>query len=293
MKKLIAIDCGGTNLRVAAVDENIEILAVRRIPTIHDNPYLLFTTMVKLLEEVKEEAKFNTIDAIGMSMCGLVQDNDVGRCGNLGIDSYDFKTLFEEKYPKAKLYFANDANCSALVEAEFGANKGLSNSGFVTISTGIGLGVVHRGEMIDLPLEGGRLLMEYKNKMYEAEYLLSGNGIVNLSKINDVFVKDAAEFFSLVREKDQTILKVYDEWLKLLAMWFANMHLLFNLDQYSVSGGVMKSGDLFLADLEHIANAYITSWHLKPIKLVRAKYDQDVGLKAAATLALHAAKGRK
>ena len=46
MKPVIAIDCGGTNLRVAAVDEKMNIIAVRRIPTIANDPMKLFSTML-------------------------------------------------------------------------------------------------------------------------------------------------------------------------------------------------------------------------------------------------------
>ena len=49
----------------------------------------------------------------------------------------------------------------------------------------------------------------------------------------------------------------------------------------------MKSSDVFLEDLQRISNASIASWHLNPIILRDAKYKQDVGIAAAASLALH------
>ena len=287
MKNVISIDCGGTNLRVAVVDENLNILAIRKENTVRNNPEKLYQTIKGLIDEVAKEAKIDKIDAIGFSMCGIVMNNVVERVGNLGIEHFDFLPLFKKDFPGVKVSIANDGNCSALVEAEYGVNKGLVNSAFVTISTGIGLGVIHKGEMIDMPLEGGRLMQEYKGNIYEAEYLLSGNGIVNLAKLNGLQISSAKEFFDGIREKDEKILSLYDIWVRMLGLWFANIQLLFNLDQYALSGGVMKSEDIFLDDLTHIANAFIAAWHIKPIKFVDSKFRQDVGTMAAASLALH------
>lgn len=291
LDKVVAIDCGGTNLRVAVVDKDLNVLAVRRVPSLANNPHKLYETMLLLIKEVMRETKMEDVPSIGMSMCGMVVHNKVGRVGNLGIEGgYDFESLFKQDFPKAKLYFANDANCSALVEAEYGVNKGLLDSAFVTISTGIGLGIIHNGEMIDLPLEGGRLITDYKDTQYEVEYLLSGNGIIHLAALNDYSISSAKEFFDAVRVRDPKAMHVYDVWSRLLGRWFGNMQLLFDCQQYAVSGGVMKSGDLWVNDVERIANAYVAPWRLNRITLKEAKFSQDVGIAAAGALAWHALK---
>ncbi len=288
--KIISIDCGGTNLRVAAMDKDLKIHSVRIVPSIKDNPNALYEKMKELILIVKGEAKMDTIPSIGMSMCGVVQNNQVGRVGNLGIDSFDFESLFKKDFPGTKLYFANDGNCSSLVEAEYGANKGYLNSAFVTISTGIGLGVVHNGEMIDLPLEGGRMFVNYKGTNYESEYLLSGNGIVNLARLNGISIHSAADFFQGIRDNDEKMVDLYHVWVDMLATWFSNLQLLFNVDSYAISGGVMKSKDVFFEELERLANEKIAAWNFKPIVLKYASFTQDVGLAGGAALAWHALK---
>ncbi len=288
--KIISIDCGGTNLRVAVMDRELNILAVRIVPSIKNDPKKLYDTMKALIHEVMEENGLEKAESIGMSMCGVVENNKVGRVGNLGIDSFDFESLLQRDFPGAKLYFANDANCSALVEAEYGANKGARNSVFVTISTGIGIGVIHNGEMIDLPLEGGRLLTEYQGTKYETEYLLSGNGIVHLAELNHIQVDSAYAFFTRLRTGEEAMKKLYEIWIDKLALWFANLQLLFNAESYAVSGGVMKSKELFFEDLAKRANAYIANWNFKPIVLNYAAFTQDVGLAGGAALAWHALK---
>lgn len=288
VEKVVAIDCGGTNLRVAVVDKDLNVLAVRRVPSIKNDRYLLYKTMVDLIKEVTKEAGLDVIPSIGVSMCGVVVHNKIGRVGNLGIDNdFDLEGLLNRDFPSAKVLIANDGNCSALVEAEYGANKGMTDSAFVTISTGIGLGVIHNGEMIDLPLEAGRMLTEYKGKIYEYEGLLSGNGIVSLCKLNKVEIKDAAEFFNGVREKNPEITKVYNIWIKMLGLWFANIQLNFDVSQYALSGGVMKSKDVWVEDVERIANAALAPWKINRVVFKEAKYGQDVGLAASGCLGWH------
>ncbi len=274
VEKAIAIDCGGTNLRVAVVDRELNVLAVRRVPSLANNPSKLYEIMKELISEVCEEAGVTTVETIGMSMCGIVVHNKVGRVGNLGIEGgFDFEALFNRDYPHAKILIANDGNCSALVEAEYGVNKGLKDSAFVTISTGIGVGIIHNGEMIDLPLEG---------------VLLSGNGIVHLAAMNDLTVVDGKDFFDGVRDRKPEYMRVYDIWTRRLGLWFANLQLMFDVEQIALSGGVMKSKDVFVTDIERIANAAIATWRLNKIVLKEAKYGQDVGIAAAGALAWHA-----
>lgn len=288
VEKVVAIDCGGTNLRVAVVDKELNVLAVERVPSIANNIDLLYKTMKSLIDKVTQEAGLETVSSIGVSMCGVVVHNKIGRVGNLGIDSnFDLEGLLKKDFPNAKVLIANDGNCSALVEAEYGVNKGFKDSAFVTISTGIGLGVVHCGEMIDLPLEAGRMMTEYHNKIYETEGLLSGTGIVKLAALHGLKIQGGADFFAGVKEKKEDYLKVYNVWTKKLGLWFANLQLLFDVSQYALSGGVMKSKDVWVTDVERIANAAIAPWKFNKVVFKEAKYGQDVGIAAAGCLAWH------
>lgn len=293
MKNIFAIDCGGTNLRVALLDNDLNIIDVKKIPTVLNDAEKLKDTIISLIEEICYEKKVKSVDSIGMSYCGIVENDMLGSAKNLGIESYDLKSRLQEKFKKAKIKIANDANCAALAESLYGLGKGKETTVFVTISTGIGMGVSYQGKMIDLPFETGRNIIEYKGKLYESENLLSGKGILQLCVLNNLNVKSAEQFFIQVKEKDTQTLLVYDEWLKLMAMWFANVQLAFNSDIFSLSGGVMQSSDVFLEDLQQVANAYIAMWHFKPIVLKYAKFGQDVGIIGAGALAQIALKGNK
>ena len=103
---------------------------------------------------------------------------------------------------------------------------------------------------------------------------------------NELYVKNAKEFFDLYRSGDNLAKRVYEKWIKRLSLFFSNLQLLFNVQRYSVSGGVMKSRELFLNDLEKISNASISSFKLNPIKIVVPQFDQDIGVMGASSLVL-------
>ena len=285
--KVLALDMGGTNLRAAIISEDLKIVRQIKDATISDNPPLLLKKAIEFAKEVSKEY-LDEIRGIGVSICGVVKDNVIGKCGNLSIlgnfPLYD--ALKKEFVGIDNIRIANDANCSALFESRFGSNKDVKDSIFITISTGIGGGLVINTQMIDASFEVGRQIIEYDHEFYEAEHLLSGNGLVVLCEKNELYVKNAKEFFDLYRSGDNLAKRVYEKWIKRLSLFFSNLQLLFNVQRYSVSGGVMKSRELFLNDLEKISNASISSFKLNPIKIVVPQFDQDIGVMGASSLVL-------
>lgn len=284
--KVIALDLGGTNIRVAIVDEKLNVLKQIKDKTISDNPSKLMDKVITMTKDCSKEY-IDDVKAIGVSICGVVKNNVIGKCGNLSIEgNFPLYETLKKEFKINDIVIANDANCSALVEARFGANKNVDDSIFVTISSGIGTGLVLNKKIVDIAFEGGRQITEYKGEFYETEYLLSGNGIVRLAKMNSLYIESGKEFFDLLKKEDTLAKRVYEIWIRRLALFFSNLQLLFNVEQYALSGGVMLSKDFFLNDLEKISNASISSWKLRPIKLVSAKFGQDVGIMGASSLVL-------
>lgn len=285
-KVVYAIDCGGTNLRVAVIDSKLNIISFKSIRTVTNNPNALYKNIKDFINQIYEETKI-PVENIGFSICGVVSNNFVGRCGNIGIEkSFDFYSLLKKDFPSANIYIANDANASALGEALFGVNKNYQDSIFITISTGIGMGVVLNKKIVDTPMELGRELIKINNKENEMEYYLSGTGIVNLANEFGVKIKDAREFFSLVKNDEKSIKDIFDLWIDNIASMLANLQLLFNVEGYSLSGGVIKSAYEYFDKIEKLANEKILKWNLRKIKLRVSKFDQNIGIISAGALAL-------
>ena len=116
MKNVMSIDLGGTNLRIGIVNENLEILDVRREPTTKNDKEGLFNQICRMIDSL-DYKKYN-IDRVGISACGLVEHDVVRILPNLGIKDFDLKAMLEKRYGY-KVEIKNDANFTALAEASF------------------------------------------------------------------------------------------------------------------------------------------------------------------------------
>lgn len=287
LNKVISIDLGGTNLRVGIVDENLNILTQIKEKSIHDDSKLLYLQIKKMVNKVLSSSFSSNVNKIGICCAGFINNGRIEKSPNLNINNFDLIPLLQKDFPFIKeISIVNDANSEAYMEAKFGAASKYSNSIFLTISTGIGIGVINNKQLIDLPFEVGHNYINYKNKFYEFEQLCSGNGIVLLCKLNNLIVKNSQEFFNLVSNKNELALKIYETWLQLLGSQIANMQLNYNSDVIVISGGVLLSKDIFLDDLEKITNTFIASYPCKKVKFVEAKFNQDTGLISGASLVL-------
>lgn len=135
----IGIDLGGTNLRWAVVDETGKRLFQGRTERPRQPEEIVHAVRMAILEclERQPDAK-----GAGVAVPGVVRPHGVTST-NLGWIDFDFeKTLGELPVPAQVL---NDMAAGGLGELHFGRARGLKNVIFVTVSTGIGAGVVING----------------------------------------------------------------------------------------------------------------------------------------------------
>lgn len=283
MKYVISVDLGATNLRVAIISSSLEIINVLREPTTPKDKSLLTKQIVRLINEVN--CKKYPIESIGISACGLINNNIITKMANLQIDNYDLVTGLKQEF-NLPVYILNDANATALSEANFGSGKEYDNVYFITISSGIGGALVLNKKLIDLPFEIGHHKFTYCSSIYEIEELLSGNGIPKLCALNNLKVEKASDFFALVESNNQLAKKILDIYIELLSIVFYNLQLDYNTDCIILSGGVMKSSSLFVEKLKEKTNNLLDQYPVKKINFVFAKFDQDAGLFGGASTAL-------
>lgn len=285
MKSVVSIDLGATNLRVGIVNEDLSLGLVLREQTTKGDKEDLYLQIKRMLNDVLHSTT-NEVKYVGISACGIVKDNVIEILANLGIGRFDLKSLIEKDFPNLSVEIANDANAAGYMEALHGAASKVRTSYFITISSGIGGVLIYDNKMVDLPFEIGHNFIKYKNKFYELEKLCSGNGIVNLAKLNGLEIQNAGELFNLKSMSDKLACKIYDIWLQYISSVMANIQLNYNPDLIVLSGGVMKSASVFQEDLLAVSNAFIAPFPVKKINFVQAKFDQDAGLMGGASLAL-------
>ncbi len=148
-----SIDLGGTQVRLALV-RGTEIFARIAMPTGKNaTPQDLLPRMDSALQALLQEAGcvWNEIGGIGISAPGPLDNRRGIICSPPNLPAWvdlPLRDLLQQKYQKP-VYLENDANAAALGEYYFGAGQGQRNLVYLTVSTGIGAGVINDGKILE------------------------------------------------------------------------------------------------------------------------------------------------
>jgi glucokinase len=172
----IAIDIGGTKTLVARAGSDGAVQTEQRFATNPD--YAVFCE--DLIREVKALGD-DPIDGIGVAAPGTMdyQTNRVRAFGNLPWKDVDIKGVLTDAF-NCPVHIDNDANLGAIAEARIGAGSAFNEVLYITISTGIGIGVTSGGS-IDPALadsEGGMMHFRFKGELTIWERFASGSAFV-------------------------------------------------------------------------------------------------------------------
>lgn len=167
--KIGALEAGGTKMVCAIGNEMGEIQERIEIPTV--TPEI---TMPQIIEFFKQY----DIEAIGVGCFGPVSLNkDAENYGHItstpkiAWKNYDMVGTLEREL-EVPVGFDTDVNGSALGEATWGSTKGLSNSIYITVGTGIGVGVISNGVLLHgmmHPEAGHMLIRKHPQDTYEGK----------------------------------------------------------------------------------------------------------------------------
>ena len=157
--KIGALEAGGTKMVCAIGNEEGEIFDRISIPT--ETPEI---TIPKLIAYFKDKQ----IEALGIGCFGPVDLNRASETygyitttPKLAWINFNMVGAFADAL-QVPVGFDTDVNGSALGEATWGATKGLENSIYITIGTGVGVGVISNGKLLHgmMHPEGGHLLLQ-------------------------------------------------------------------------------------------------------------------------------------
>ena len=163
MRKIVALEAGGTKMVLAIYDENGTELERLTLPT--ETPEV---TMPKMIEFFRKYE----IDALGVGSFGPLDLNPasptygyITSTPKLAWTNYPIVAEFE-KALGVPVGFDTDVNAAALGEATWGCTKDVENSIYITIGTGVGVGVIANGKPYHgmIHPEGGHILLDLKNE---------------------------------------------------------------------------------------------------------------------------------
>lgn len=173
---IVAVDVGGTKTLVADFDSDGTPGKQARFLTPH-NEMTFLTELINLIKENYPDP--SEIDALCIGLPGRIRDTELEFAANLGWKHIAIQEQLSE-HLKCPIYVENDANLAGLAESrQLGDRDHQGACLYITISTGIGTGVIVNGA-IDTSLhqsEGGHMILEYQGKLQEWEAFASGKSI--------------------------------------------------------------------------------------------------------------------
>lgn len=268
-----ALEAGGTKMVCAVGDENGQIL--ERVSIVTENPD-------KTMPEILEFFRQYTLDAIGIGTFGPVDlDRTSPTYGYITstpkISWRNFNLLGSMKREFAvPIGLDTDVNASAIGEASYGITRGLDSSIYITVGTGIGVGVILDGKAVhgmQHPEAGHILLVRHPEDNYTGRCPYHPNcleGLASGPAIEERFGVKAAELpgDSLAWEIESFY----------LAQALVDFTLVYSPKRIVLGGGVMHQKQLFPKIREkyrEMLNHYVDTPYVKNLNNYIVPYSLD------------------
>ncbi len=143
----IGIDLGGTKIELIALDDAGREVLRQRVPTPQGDYPATVGAVVSLIEKAEKDLKANATVGIGMPGALSRATGLVKNANSTCLIGKDLKGDLQKALGR-EVRITNDANCFALSEAVDGAGKGAEVVFGVILGTGVGAGIVVRGEVL-------------------------------------------------------------------------------------------------------------------------------------------------
>lgn len=170
---IITVDTGGTKTLLAGFGADKKPKHEHRFET-PQNPQRYLDVLEQAISISFDTKKMK---AVSVAVPGVVGDGIVEWCGHLPWQQFKLQKALEQRF-KVPVFIENDANLAGLAEANTLPHTPRLAL-YVTISTGIGTGIVASGKLIPelSASEGGHVMVEYDGRLREWESFASGSAI--------------------------------------------------------------------------------------------------------------------
>jgi len=250
----LAVDLGGTNMRVAVVDRSGTVVDRAREPTPGRasslEPFVGFVRAMRDAHDVEHAV---------VAVPGRV-DYEAGAL----LDGPHLPVGWPARLTCAALTdslrlpvaLANDADVAAIGEARFGAARGHTDVVYVTISTGVGAGILVGGHLVRPRYSAGEIGRSVVDRTLAragedgtVEGLGSGTALNRAARAAGLDAQ-GPDLARLAEAGDPTARRVWDDGLFAVAVGIVNLAHLVAPTVAVIGGGVGRNGDLVLAPIQ-------------------------------------------
>ncbi len=276
---ILALDIGGTKLAAALIDGATVIERAQAPTPIGDRgPESVTRAAVRLLEPFKDR-----VAVLGVAATGSVAGGRVTALNSdtlQGWHAFDLRSAFQDAL-KLQTTVLNDADAAAWGEYALGAGRGTQNFAFVTVSTGVGGGLVLNKEL-HLTSHGLHAELGYTLAPEGApiELIASGSAIDRWAMARGW--SGALEVVTRAAQGDPEADAKLSESARLVAFKLADLRAVLGIERAAIGGGLGLSHG-YLARVRQVLDGLGEPWNA--LEIVPAALGVDAGLVGAAAWA--------
>lgn len=265
MTKVIAVDLGGTNLRVSLVNNNKIIKYIKNKTPKNERAIidLLFKNIELLMQK--------DIEGIGVASAGPLKDGIIKNPPNLPFRNYNLKGALEKRFKK-KVELFNDAHCVALAESHFGVRK--KNFIILTLGTGVGGGIIIDGKLYRGQGFGGEMGHIILDNGKDFESLVGWKNTKELTR--KAFGKELL-INDLIKMNNKKSKEILDKLTIHMGQGIGSLINVFDPEVVVLAGGVREAGSVFLNMIKKQAKKYSILPRVTPIQWSKLDHPGTLG----------------
>jgi len=303
---IIGVDLGGTQMRAARFDHQLNLLERVAEPThAEQGPDVTVPRLLDVIARVMPD-DVASVAGIGVSVPGPINPHagTIVAPPNLpGWDDTPVRKFIQEHFGST-VYLGNDANVAALAEATRGAAQGFKYVIYLTVSTGIGGGFIDNGHLVvgaeGLAGEAGHMTMIVNDEVMDLERAASGTAIAreaverlkagadssiralvndDMDAVTSKLVGEAAQ------DGDALALELIEQSGYRVGLGIVSLMHIFNPQIVVVGGGVSNVGDLLFEPMRRAVREHVLDpMYCERVPIVPASLGDNVALIGAAAL---------
>jgi len=289
-KHVIGIDVGGTWVRVARIDEEMKVVkkvAARTSDFTSVNEFL--DGLKRMLDEVDAMKIANQIGMVVPTpwkdgMTHLQDATNVPFLEGVAIDQ------IKKNFPNHTVFFENDVNVVALLESKTPERKSLDSLVYITISSGIGSGMLINGQLWQgakgYAGEVGNMIVSSGESelVIVLEDVCSGLALDVASKSLYGENATAETLFAAYEHGDEWASDTISAWLETFSDALASLMHVINPDVFVLGGGVITNNEWLVEALCEKTQVKLFENLREHLKIELTYYGEDSGILGGAQL---------
>ncbi len=311
---VLAVDLGGSKIIAALVSHKGEIIAREYTATLADEgPRAVIQRMSTAIESAISKAgiPLSSLSTIAIAAAGAINTKEgiVSASPNLpGWDNIPLKDMVEKEIG-LETFLINDADAAAVGEHLFGAGRGVNNLIYITVSTGIGGGIIIDGKLYSgvsgSAGEIGHMTIDTSGPRCNCgnigclEVFASGKAIAreaqrSIAQGAKSMIMELAEGEShnitsqtvsaAARRGDALALGIITMAATYLGIGMVNLINIFNPEMIVVGGGVAQIGDMLLEPARKVVAERAFQLSARAVRIVPSQLGENAGVVGGATL---------